>query len=65
MVDKMWDFFEHITQSWEVPLNRDNKDTWKEIYKLYPSHSMLMQYWGSQLFNWFIIKPIQEQLKLI
>ena len=46
MVSMIWDFFEHITSSWETPLNRNKKDTWREFYKLYPLHSMLIQYWG-------------------
>jgi len=25
MVDKIWDFFEHITQKWETPINRMKK----------------------------------------
>lgn len=46
MVDKIWDFFEHITQKWETPINRMNKNSWSEFYKLYPIHSMLVQHWG-------------------
>ena len=46
MVSKIWDFIEHITQKWEIPINRNNTDTWREFYKLYPSHSMLLQHWG-------------------
>ena len=46
MVNKIWDFLEHITQSWEIPIDRHNTDTWNEFYKLYPSHSMLLQHWG-------------------
>jgi len=46
MVSKMWDFFEHITSEWEIPLDRNKKETWREFYKLYPLHSMLVQHWG-------------------
>jgi Phytanoyl-CoA dioxygenase (PhyH) len=46
MVSQMWDFFEHITKQWETPLDRNNKDTWREFYKLYPLHAMLVQHWG-------------------
>jgi len=46
MVNKIWDFLEHITQSWEIPIDRNNIETWNEFYKLYPSHSMLLQHWG-------------------
>lgn len=46
MVDGIWNFFEHITQKWETPINRDKKDTWREFYKLFPLHSMLVQHWN-------------------
>ena len=46
MVGEVWDFFEHITQNWKIPIDRNNPDSWKEIYKLYPLHSMLIQFWG-------------------
>lgn len=46
MVSKIWDFFEHITQKWETPIHRNIQASWREFYKLYPLHSMLIQYWG-------------------
>ena len=46
MVSNIWDFFEHITQKWKIPINRNNKNSWCEFYKLYPLHSMLIQHWG-------------------
>ena len=46
MVSGIWGFFENITKDWAIPLNRSNKDTWREFYKLYPMHSMLIQHWG-------------------
>lgn len=46
MVNQIWDFFEHISQKWETPINRNDKNTWREFYKLYPLHSMLIQHWG-------------------
>ncbi len=46
MVNKIWDFFEYITQKWTIPINRNDTDTWSEFYKLYPLHSMLIQHWG-------------------
>lgn len=46
MVSSMWDFFEHLTQDWEKPLNRNDETTWREFYKLFPNHSMLIQHWG-------------------
>lgn len=46
MISGMWDYFEHITQNWDNPINRNNDKTWKEFYKLFPLHSMLIQYWN-------------------
>jgi hypothetical protein len=46
MLSGMWDFFEHITRVWEVPISRNDEETWSQIYKLYPMHSMLFQYWN-------------------
>ena len=46
MISGMWDFFEHITQSWEKPINRNDDSTWREFYKLFPNHAMLIQHWG-------------------
>lgn len=46
MVDGIWQFLEHITSEWDIPLNRNDTDTWREFYKLSPSHSMLLQHWG-------------------
>lgn len=46
IINKIWDFFEYITQKWEIPINRNDKNSWVEFYKLYPLHSMLIQYWG-------------------
>ena len=45
-VSGIWDFFEHITQNWETPINRNKKESWKGFYKLYPMHSMLFQHWN-------------------
>ena len=46
MVDMIWEFFEKISESWEMPINRNDTKTWREFYKLYPLHSMLIQHWG-------------------
>jgi len=50
----IWDYFEHITQNWSTPLNRRDPTTWKEIYKLFPLHSMLFQYFncGHAQISW-------------
>ena len=46
MYSGMWDYFEHITKSFDTPINRSDINTWKEIYKLFPSHGMLIQHWN-------------------
>ena len=46
MKNSVWNFFEHITKNWKNPIQRSNIDSWKEIYKLFPMHSMLIQYFG-------------------
>lgn len=46
MLDDVWNYFEHITQNWEIPFKRDDQSTWREFYKLLPLHSMLIQHWG-------------------
>jgi len=46
IVNGIWDFLEHISQQWDTPIDRNDQDTWREFYKLYPLHSMLIQHWG-------------------
>lgn len=46
MLTGIWNYFEHLTQKWDKPLDRNNRDTWREFYKLMPLHSMLVQFFG-------------------
>ena len=46
MYNGIWSYFEHITQNWIIPMNRDNKKSWSQIYNLFPLHSMLIQYFS-------------------
>lgn len=46
MLSGLWDYFEHTTSCWSVPINRNKPETWKEIYKFYPKHSMLFQHYS-------------------
>ncbi len=46
MISGFWDLFEHITQQWNIPLNRNDKKTWRQFYNLCPIHSMLVQHFG-------------------
>ena len=42
----MWNYLESVSADFETPISRDKPNTWKEFKKLYPSHSMLLQWWG-------------------
>ncbi len=49
----MWDTLEHLTKTWDVPIDRHHPASWKEMLKLYPKHSMLhQQYIGHAPFIW-------------
>ena len=54
MVIGMWNTLEDITQTWEVPIHRDNPESWRNIRDLFPLHSMLLQHWtiGHAQFIW-------------
>lgn len=63
IVNGVWDFLEHITQKWTTPIDRNNKDTWREFYKLYPLHSMLLQHWnvGHAQVSW----NVRQNIKIV
>ena len=52
----MWEYLEHVTQNFDVPIKRDNSNTWVEYLKLFPKHSMLLQQYqvGHSQFVWDI-----------
>ncbi len=56
IIDKMWSHFEHITQKWKTPINRNNTATYREIFKLFPTHGMLFQHFniGHTQISWNI-----------
>ena len=56
MQQGMFKTFEHITSNFDIPFNKDDESTWKELFKLYPNHSMLYQHWqlGQSQFVWDI-----------
>jgi ectoine hydroxylase-related dioxygenase (phytanoyl-CoA dioxygenase family) len=56
MLKGVRDYFEHITQNWETPFKHDNKESWREFYKLLPLHSMLIQHYsvGQAQCSWDI-----------
>ena len=63
MVSEVWDFFEHISNSWETPINRNNKESWSGFYKLFPLHSMLIQHWniGHSQASW----NVRQNIKIV
>jgi hypothetical protein len=43
MNDGIWNTLELLTSNFDIPIKKENTDTWIEIKKLYPKHSMLIQ----------------------
>jgi ectoine hydroxylase-related dioxygenase (phytanoyl-CoA dioxygenase family) len=54
MFNGMWDTLETISQTWEIPINRNNPESWVNMKKLFLKHSMLIQQWsiGHAQFIW-------------
>jgi hypothetical protein len=46
MVNEIWDYFESITKSSSNKILRNDKDSWRNFYNLYPMHSMLFQHFS-------------------
>ena len=46
MEDGMWNTLETWTNTWDLPITRDNPESWRNIRDLFPKHSMLIQQWG-------------------
>jgi hypothetical protein len=46
MNEGMWSYLEYITSDFNIPINRNDKNTWNSFYNLYPLHSMLIQHWS-------------------
>ena len=53
-INNIWNYFELITSSWDLPINRNNPETWRGFYELFPKHSMLFQHWtvGHNQASW-------------
>ena len=45
MIDDMWNYLEHITKKWDIPIDRNYKSTWNKIYDLNEG-SLIFQYWN-------------------
>lgn len=46
MLNGMWDYLEHVSSEFPIPIKRDDEKTWKEIKHLWPKHQMLLQHFG-------------------
>lgn len=53
-IDNIWNYFESITDGWDSSINRNDKETWRGFYELFPKHSMLFQHWtvGHNQASW-------------
>jgi ectoine hydroxylase-related dioxygenase (phytanoyl-CoA dioxygenase family) len=45
-INGIWSFFEHLTQKWELPINRNNKKSWELLKKLAPIETFIYKYWS-------------------
>jgi hypothetical protein len=63
IVSGIWDYFEYITSNWSTPILRNDATTWREFYKLYPLHSMLVQHWnvGHAQVSW----DVRQNMKIV
>lgn len=52
----MWDYLEHVSQNFAIPIDRNDSNTWVQFLKLFPKHSMLLQQFqiGHAQFCWDI-----------
>lgn len=54
MINNKWELLEHLTKNFAVPIDRNNKSTYKQIHELFPNHKMLLQHWkvGHSKLTW-------------
>ena len=46
MIDNKWELLEFLTSKFETPIDRNDKNTYKQILELFPNHKMLIQHWN-------------------
>jgi hypothetical protein len=44
-INQMWKMLADLTQNFELPISKNNMETWKSFYDLCPLEDMLLQYW--------------------
>lgn len=54
MLSGTWNFFEHITSSWDEPIDQYDVDTWDLLFELDPNFNMLYSKWnvGHSQHSW-------------
>ncbi len=54
MRDGMWEYLEKVTEQFDAPIKRNDHKSWRNLQKLFPLHSMLIQHWavGQSQFVW-------------
>jgi ectoine hydroxylase-related dioxygenase (phytanoyl-CoA dioxygenase family) len=67
MRDGMWNNLEFLSKFLDIPIDRNNKDTYKSIYKLHRLHTMLIQQYGigHSDISWFLRIKAMEVYKVI
>ena len=45
MIENKWEVLEYLTSNFETPIDRNNKESYKQIGELFPNHKMLIQHW--------------------
>ena len=62
----IWEFFEEISKDWSgdnIPINRYDVKTWRELYKLFPLHCQLFKGFktGHAKVSW----EVRQNLKIV
>ena len=34
----VWNYFNNITQTWDVPVTQENNESWRGLFNLFPKH---------------------------
>lgn len=57
-----WNLLEYLTSDFEIPINRNDKNTYKQILELYPNHKMLLQHW--KVSHSELVWKVRQNLKV-